>query len=119
MTADRISIRGLRVATHVGVTDEERATSQIVVLDVDVVVDLTAASTSDDLSDTVDYGTLTTRIWELVQGHESRLLESLAGSVAQLVLEVAGVEQVLVRVAKESPPVKEALDSVSVRIERP
>ena len=119
MSGDRISIRGLRVATHVGVTEEERATSQIVVVDVDAVVDLSSASASDDLSDTVDYGTLTTRIWELVQGHESRLLESLAGSVAQLVLEVVGVEQVLVRVAKESPPVKEDLDSVSVRIERP
>jgi 7,8-dihydroneopterin aldolase/epimerase/oxygenase len=119
VTGDRISIRGLRVATHVGVTEEERATSQIVVIDVDAVVDLAAATTTDDLSDTVDYGTLTTRIWELVQGHESRLLESLAGSVAQLVLEVGGVEQVHVRVAKDSPPVKEVLDSVSVRIERP
>jgi dihydroneopterin aldolase len=119
VSGDRITIRGLRVGTHVGVTAEERATPQVVVLDVDAAVDLESAAASDDLGDTVDYGALTTRISELVQGHESRLLESLAGSVAQLVLGMAGVERVLVRVAKESPPVEEDLDSVSVRIERP
>ncbi len=107
------------MGTHVGVTAEERATSQIVVLEVDAAVDLKSASASDDLKDTVDYGTLASSIAELVRGHESRLLESLAGSVAQLVLGVEGVERVLVRVAKESPPVEEDLDSVSVRIERP
>ena len=119
MGGDRIAIRGLRVATHIGVSAEERAASQIVVVDVDATVDLSAASLSDDLTDTVDYGALTTRIAGLVQGHESRLLERLAESVAQLVLGVAGVDRVVVEVAKESPPVREDLDTVAVRIERP
>jgi 7,8-dihydroneopterin aldolase/epimerase/oxygenase len=118
MGGDRIAIRGLRVATHIGVSAEERSTSQVVVVDVDAAVDLSAASLSDDLTDTVDYGALMARIAGLVQEHECRLLERLAESVAQLVLGEAGVERVLVEVAKESPPVKEDVNVVAVRIER-
>lgn len=91
---------------------------QVVVVDVEATTDLQAASDSDDLSDTVDYGTLTVEIAKLVRDHEARLLERLAGAIARLVLDVAGVERVRVQVAKEAPPLEEDLDVVAVRIER-
>lgn len=91
---------------------------QVVVVDVEATTDLQGASDSDDLSDTVDYGTLTGEIAKLVRDHEARLLERLAGAIARLVLDVAGVERVRVQVAKEAPPLEEDLDVVAVRIER-
>ena len=104
--------------THIGVSAEERSVPQVVVVDVEAATDLRAASDSDDLSDTVDYGTLTAEIANLVRNHEARLLERLAGAIAKLVLDVAGVESVGVQVAKEAPPLEEDLDVVAVRIKR-
>lgn len=104
--------------TRIGVSAEERSVPQVVVVDVEATTDLQAASDSDDLSDTVDYGTLTVEIAKLVRDHEARLLERLAGAIARLVLDVAGVERVRVQVAKEAPPLEEDLDVVAVRIER-
>jgi len=56
--SDRIELRGLRVTATCGVLPEEKARRQPFEVDMDVHADLGAASLSDDLADTVDYGAL-------------------------------------------------------------
>ncbi len=56
--ADRIELRGLTVRGNHGVFDHERRDGQDFVVDVTVWIDLAAAAASDDLADTLDYGTL-------------------------------------------------------------
>lgn len=116
---DRIEISQLRALTHIGVTDEERSTEQAVLVDVVVDVEMRRAGASDDLAHTIDYGSLTTEIAELVRRSRVRLLEKLAEDIADHVTALSGVERVSVGVAKESPPVTEDVGSIAVRIMRP
>ena len=116
---DRISVRGLRVFGRHGVLPHEREVGQVFVIDLDLVVDLTAAGRSDDLGQTVDYAALTGRVVELVASRPRTLLEAVAEDVARLALEDALVQQVRVRVAKPDPPVSADLAEVAVEVVRP
>lgn len=117
--ADAISISGLRVQTHVGVTPEERAEPQEVLIDVTMLVDLRRAADSDALEDTVDYAKATTQVARVVEASRANLLEHLAGRVAEALLGMPGVVSVKVEIAKESVPVGENVHRIAVRIERP
>ncbi len=78
MDGDRIEIRDLRVVGVHGVLPEERQRAQPFALDLDVWVDLTAAGSSDELADTVDYGDLVERAAAVVRDRSFQLLEALA-----------------------------------------
>ena len=119
MTEDRIKISQLRVPTHIGATETERSTPQVVIVSLELAVDLAAAGKSDDLDDTVDYDTLTREVGDLVRESNVKLLETLAENIASHVCRVTAVERVTVDVMKESPPVSEDVGPISVRITRP
>ena len=116
--SDRIIVRGLRVSAHVGVGDEERSRPQVLLVGVEAWRSLSRAAQSDEIADTIDYGVLVQDLTRLVGGTEARLLERIAGLVSDHVLSLPEVSKVVVEIAKESPPVDEKLDYVSVRIER-
>jgi 7,8-dihydroneopterin aldolase/epimerase/oxygenase len=113
---DRISIRGLRVATRVGVTAEERARPQTVVIDADIGADLERAAASDDLSDTIDYGAAVAAIADVVSSAEVNLLEHLAGRVVTVLSRMDGAQDVAVEIAKDPPPVQQDVAAIAVRI---
>lgn len=115
---DRITIRDLRVETRVGVTDEERARPQSVVVGIEIEADLSAAGVSDELDDTIDYDRVVTEVGALLRGSECRLLEHLAQQIASQVVRMQGVRAVTVEVSKESPPISEDVGPIGVRIER-
>lgn len=116
---DLISIRDLRVETHIGVSKEERSRAQTVSLVIDMETDTSAAGASDDISDTVDYDKVSTQVADLVRSSELHLLETLAAKVADLVRQYEGVTGVTVEVTKERPPIDEDVGAVVVTIERP
>jgi len=116
---DVIQLVGLRlVGTH-GVLAEERSRAQPFEVDVDLSVDLTAASRSDDLADTVDYGAVVAAVAAVVEGAHCALLERLAGRIADdlLALDVR-IAAVTVGVTKLRPPVAHDLATASVRLTR-
>ncbi len=115
---DLIRIRGLRVDTYIGVTPEERTRPQSVVIDADVRADLSAPGRSDDLAHTIDYARLVERVAAAVRSSEAHLLEYLAEEIAAVISADVGVTGVAVEVGKASPPLAEAVERVSVRIER-
>ncbi|HJR44341.1 MAG TPA: dihydroneopterin aldolase [Actinomycetota bacterium] len=115
---DAISIRDLRVKAHVGVTEEERASEQLLIVTVEVATDLRRAGSSDDLGDTIDYGRLTEDVAGLVEQSRSALLEHLAEQIASYIAAMPGVNGVTVEIAKDAPPIQQDVGSVSVRIER-
>jgi dihydroneopterin aldolase len=116
---DRIAITRLRLPTKIGVGDQERATFQNVVLNLEIETDTARAGATDELDDTVDYHRAVRVVADLVRGSETKLLERLAERVATALLELEGVSGVVVEVGKEPPPVEEDVDAVSVRISRP
>jgi dihydroneopterin aldolase len=116
--ADAITIRGLRVPARIGVTADERDRDQVVIVDLDVEVDLTKASRSDNLADTLDYGSLVAGIAQIASDGSRNLLENLSGDIASFVLRYEGVEAVTIEVAKADVPVEEDVGSISVRMRR-
>jgi dihydroneopterin aldolase len=115
---DTISIRKLRLATHIGITDEERSEPQWVLVSVDLQTNLGAAAKSDDLKDTVNYHWATNEIAAIVRSSQCSLLEYLAGKIASQMSRIESVVGVTVEIAKESPPVDEDVGGIVVRIER-
>ena len=116
---DRIEIRDLRVTGVHGVLPEERERAQPFSLDIVAWVDMDAAQQSDDLADTVDYGTLAQTAADVVGGRSYRLLEALTGRLASALLIVdPRLEAVEVTVRKLRPPLAFDVGSTGVRIRR-
>jgi dihydroneopterin aldolase len=115
---DLIRLRGLCVQGRVGVTDEERAQPQTLIVDVDLEVDLRKAGQSDELADTVDYSQVAERIERVLERNEMKLLEHVAQRIVDEISPLLGVEGVTVEVAKKAPMPQDH-DRVSVRLERP
>jgi dihydroneopterin aldolase len=87
---DRIELRGLRVLGIHGVLPEEQERPQPFEVDIDLEVDLRRAGRSDDLADTIDYGSVAGAVSAAVLGPHLDLLESLAERIARAVLHAAG-----------------------------
>jgi dihydroneopterin aldolase len=90
-------------------------------LEIDLVLeaDLSAASASDDLVDTIDYGPLVTMTERLVEGRSYTLLEGLAGALASGALEAAPkAAAVSVRIRKLAVPMDVSVDWAEVEIRR-
>jgi dihydroneopterin aldolase len=117
--SDRIELRGLRVVGTHGVLAEEQARAQPFEVDLDLDADLAGAGRSDDLADTVDYGTLAERVASVVTGERHALLERLAERIAETALADGRVRSVTVTVRKLRPPVPVDLASAGVRVVRP
>ena len=118
MPDDVIELRDLRVSAFCGVLPEEATHRQPFAFDLDVHVDLAAASASDELADTVDYGSLCAIVAGIAAAERFSLLERFASRVAEAVLVVDRVEAVTVVVRKLRPPVAEVLGTSGVRIHR-
>jgi dihydroneopterin aldolase len=117
--ADRIEVRGLRVLGVHGVLPEERDRAQPFRVDFDLWLDTAAAGASDALADTVDYGEAVARAQAVLAGPSRQLLEALAGTVADRLLDLdPRITAVTVAVHKEHPPLPADLGSVGVRVVR-
>lgn len=116
---DRIELRGLRGLGVHGVLPEERERAQPFEVDLDVEVDLEDAGVTDELADTVDYGSLAELAVRIVADESHRLLERLAARIAEDMLAADGrIASVTVAVRKLRPPVAVELATVAVRITR-
>ena len=82
-----IHIRDLRLRTIIGVHERERTQRQDVILNLELETDLAAPAASDDIDDAVDYGELLRMLVGHVEESRYHLLERLASSVADVVLD--------------------------------
>ena len=88
--------------------------------EVTVILDaaLDEAVASDRLEDTVDYRKVYDIVGTLMQGPRQRLLEHLAGVMAERLLDVPRVSGVSVTVRKAAPPLPGPLEGVEVTVQR-
>jgi dihydroneopterin aldolase len=118
MTLDRIVLRGLRVFARHGVLDSERRNGQEFVIDVVLWLDTRPAAGSDDLSKTVDYGALASRLVRLAEDPPVRLIETLAERLAADCLSESLVAEVEITVHKPQAPIAHPFSDVTVVIRR-
>ena len=116
--SDRLAVRGLAVHGHHGVFEFERRDGQEFVVDLVLGMDTGAAAQSDNLQDTVDYGTLVEEVRSAVANDPVDLIETLAQRIADVCLRHARVEDVEVTVHKPHAPIQATFDDVALTIDR-
>ena len=105
---DRIILQGMRFYAYHGLNPEERTLGQPFEVDLEAEMDLTISGRSDRKEDTVSYTHLYRKVKEVMEGPSKNLLETLAETIAQRVLETYPVTAVRVQVKKTRPPIKGA-----------
>lgn len=97
-----IRLEGLSVFGHHGARPYEKEAGQRLEVDLELVPDDDRAESSDRLGDAVDYDALYRTVREVVEGKSFHLLEALAATTAETILERFGVRKVRVRIAKQN-----------------
>jgi len=116
--SDRLAVRGLAVHGHHGVFEFERRDGQEFVVDLVLGMDTGPAAQSDDLQDTVDYGTLVEEVRSAVANDPVDLIETLAQRIADVCLRHTRVETVEVTVHKPHAPIQVTFQDVALTINR-
>jgi dihydroneopterin aldolase len=111
-----ISLEGMIFFAHPGCFDEEQVIGTQFAVDLHVEADLSKATSSDNIQDTLNYQ----QLYNLVQQEmsvPSRLLEHVAGRIAHSAVEkMPRIERITVKVAKLNPPLGGQVAASSVCI---
>ena len=100
----KITIVDLEVHYCVGITDEERAKPQRLLLTVDMSLDFSSASVSDRIERTINYQLVVADLLKFGEGRSWKLLEKLVANVAEWILAEYKPQAVMVEVKKFSIP---------------
>ena len=115
---DRLTISGIEGFGHHGVFEAERRDGQVFLADLVLAVDTRAAARSDDLQDTVDYGSLVASVVKAIESDPVDLIEKLAERIADTCLEDDRVRSVEVTVHKPHAPVDATVGDIALTIKR-
>ncbi|MDO9496744.1 MAG: dihydroneopterin aldolase [Nocardioides sp.] len=115
---DELVISGVECYGYHGVFDFEKRAGQSFVIDLALGFDTAPAAASDDLRDTVDYGSLVLSVKAAVEKDPVDLIESLAQRIADVCLLDARVEWARVTVHKPDAPIEATFSDVALTITR-
>jgi dihydroneopterin aldolase len=113
-----VAIHGLEAYGRHGVHGAERELGQRFVIDVEIELVHAVATESDTLGDTIDYAALADAVVRIVGGPSVRLIERLAGLIADRVLEEPGARAVTVRVRKPHVALRHPVQDAAVLLRR-
>jgi dihydroneopterin aldolase len=116
--SDKLFLEDVRFYGRHGVTRAEQAVGAWFSVDVELVLDLSAAARTDSLGETIDYGRVARRIVEIGMGERVNLIESLAGRLAEALLHELPAEEVRVRVRKLTAPLEGLTGTPGVELVR-
>jgi 7,8-dihydroneopterin aldolase/epimerase/oxygenase len=100
----KITIVDLEVSWCVGVSDEERAKPQRLLVTVDMSLDFSSASVSDRIEKTINYQTVAEGLLKFGEGRSWKLVEKMAANIADWVLDEFNPQAVMVEIKKFSIP---------------
>lgn len=119
MTADAITLRGMRFHTLVGLLPHEAKFPQPLEVDVTAYLSLRRVGETDEPAIRLDYRTLYQTVADTVNASSHhKLLEALCERIAHAALALEGVERVSVVARKPHAPIPGPLAAVEVTIER-
>lgn len=114
--SDTCQLHGIQIACRIGVDDWEAEALQTITVDLHYPVPALHAARSDDLTQTVDYRLVADGVCEAHTGRRFQLVETLAESVAQWVLQQTRVAWVEVSATKSIG--KTAAKTATIHIRR-
>ncbi|MPZ39074.1 MAG: dihydroneopterin aldolase [Rhizobiales bacterium] len=116
---DSIYVTGLALHAFHGVMDHEATVGQTFYIDLMLDIDLTQASRSDKIADTVGYDQVVDVASRTFCAQRYRLVEAAAGAIAEAILtEFPAVTSLRVTVHKPHAPVAATFSDVGVTIRR-
>ena len=118
MARDCIRIVNMTFYGHHGVEESERELGGRFAVDVELYLDLEPAGSTDDLTKTVDYKAVYKLVREMESARNYELVEALAHDVAESIIAQFAVDEVVVRVRKQSVPLGGLIDYTEAEIRR-
>ena len=115
---DELSVTGIECFAHHGVFDFERREGQVFVVDLVLGIDTRPAAASDDLAETVNYGTLVADVKAAVERDPVDLIETVAQRIADVCLLDSRVEWARVTLHKPDAPIDATYSDVALTITR-
>ena len=115
---DELAVTGIECFAHHGVFDFERREGQVFVVDLVLGIDTGPAAASDDLADTVDYGTLVAEVKAAVERDPVDLIETVAQRITDVCLLDTRVEWARVTLHKPDAPIDATYSDVALTITR-
>jgi len=116
---DLIEIKGIKSFGYHGVFESEKIAGQDFYVDVLLELDLTRASVTDDVADTVNYAEVTDLVVEEITGERVSLIEKLASRIIDRIKSsYPQIMAVSVTVHKPQAPVNAQVSDISVTITR-
>ncbi|MDQ0209232.1 dihydroneopterin aldolase [Alkalicoccobacillus murimartini] len=116
---DKIRLTNMKFYGYHGVFAEENRLGQRFNVDITLEVDLAEAAATDDLTKSIDYGDVFSRVQKIVEGEPKKLLEAVAEQITtELLTAYSILQQCTVVLIKPDPPIPGHYDSVSVEITR-
>ncbi|NPD04941.1 dihydroneopterin aldolase [Nocardioides sp. zg-1308] len=115
---DELSVTGIECWAHHGVFDFERREGQTFVVDLVLGIDTRRAAATDDLVETVNYGTLTADVKAAVERDPVDLIETVAQRIADVCLLDTRVEWARVTLHKPDAPIDATYSDVALTITR-
>ncbi len=114
---DQIFIRGLKVACHIGVPDEERAQSQELLIHITMapVICADAPPLNDDIARTIDYHAVAVRVEAIAVERPRKLIETLSEDIATAVLAEFPLAAITVEIEKFILPNTRCVGVVTTR----
>jgi 7,8-dihydroneopterin aldolase/epimerase/oxygenase len=116
--SDQLTVTGIECFGYHGVFDREKREGQRFVVDLTLGLDTRAAAASDDLRDTVDYGSLVAAVKAAVEADPVDLIETLAQRLADVCLRDVRVEWARITVHKPDAPIEAIFGDVTLTITR-
>ena len=116
--SDELAVHGIECFAHHGVFAFERREGQRFVIDLVLGYDSGPAAASDDLRDTVDYGSLVAAVKTAVEKDPVDLVETLAQRISEVCLVHDRVDWVRVTVHKPDAPIEATFTDVALTITR-
>jgi dihydroneopterin aldolase len=115
---DELTVTGIECFAHHGVFDFERREGQVFVVDLVLGIDTRPAAASDDLTDTVNYGTLVADVKAAVERDPVDLIETVAQRITDVCLLDTRVEWARVTLHKPDAPIDATYSDVALTITR-
>jgi len=113
-----IRLTGIECWSRIGVSPEERAHPQRLVVNLDLSLDLKAAGRNDRLDLTLDYAQVVESLRDQASQGEFHLLEALASRLMQSLMEIPRVQAVAFEIEKFPADLTGQLQKVAVRLDQ-
>ena len=114
--SDVVFVKGLTVEAVIGVYEWERAITQPLLIDIALETNISKAAVSDEVNDALNYKAVCDDVSEWCQAIKAKLLEHLAGQIADKLLVKYNCHKITLSVAK--PTAIQQADAVGVQITR-